>query len=191
MPEGFDVAGLVDEVALRLGTSSEILLPPLEFSCETRPIVFLSSFVGPSTTCQVRVMNQRLLEVLGSEVFVSINGFRATHDWCVVSLMLPSGFPCDDENASMSLALWLESPELSKHGFDTCAASYFVVQPSVQVRMVLELVTFSGIITDSADRDIVKLMPGLVFRVDPLSVQAELQFWFRERIAEGEWLRHD
>ena len=180
VPEGFYVAGLIDEVVLRLGTSSTTLLQPLELLWETRPHVTLLFLPRPSTNCQVREMNEQLLQALGSVVDVSINGFRATHTGCVVSVQLPSGVPCDFENPSMFLANQPGAPKLSRDCFDKDASARLVVQPPVQVRLVLELVSSVG---PTTDRDRVKLLLGLWSHEEQLSVQADLQSWFQWMLA--------
>ena len=65
LPEGFDVAGLVDEVVCRLPPSSIKPSRPLEFLWETRPIVILFFPVGESLEVFVREKNAQLLELFG------------------------------------------------------------------------------------------------------------------------------
>ena len=187
LPEGFDVEGLVDEVVCRLPPSPIKPCWPLELRWETRPFVillFLPRSSMASDWC-VRQMNEQLLQLLGREVDVSINGFKAIHNRCALSVLLPSGFPCDDGNPFMALARWPRTQWLVKYEFDGCRVQ--LVQPLVRVRMVLELVTSLGPITDGTDRDRVKLMLGSVSRVDALFVQNDLQSWFQERNALGPW----
>ena len=188
LPEGFDVADLVDEVFCRLRPSPINPLHSLELVWEARPFVVLLFLPRPSINCRVWQMNERLLQVLGSEVNVSINGFIATHDRCAVRVLLPSAVPCDDENPFMALVLWGRTHWLVKYEFDWGAESFIPVQPSVEVTMVLELVTSLGPITDGTDKDRVKLMLGCVSRVDALFVQADLESWFQERWALGQWV---
>ena len=189
LPEGFDVAGLVDEVVCRLPPSSIKPSQPLELLWETRPIVILFFPMSESLEVCVREKNELLLELLGSEVSVFINGFTSIYSRCAVSVLLPCGLPCDDGNPFMALSKWRRTHWLAQNEFDGCAVQR--VEPTVRVRMVLELVTSLGPITDGTDRDRVKLMLGCVSRVDASLVQTDLQSWFEERCALGHWLVPD